>query len=72
MAETADIPVVVLSGLSGKNREQLIAEGADDYLEKNDIMPDKGVNLLPKVLEDVMCRIGRKHRVNFKQTPILK
>jgi CheY-like chemotaxis protein len=71
-AETAEIPVVVVSGLSGKNRAQLIEEGADDYLEKNDILPDKGVNLLPKVLEDVMCRIGRKHGVNFKQTPTLK
>lgn len=38
MAETAEIPVVVVSGLSGKNRAQLIEEGADDYLEKNDIL----------------------------------
>jgi CheY-like chemotaxis protein len=72
MAETADIPVVVVSGLSGKNRAQLIEEGADDYLEKNAILPDKGVNLLPSVLEDVMCRVGRKHGQNFKQAPTLK
>jgi len=72
MAETADIPVVVVSGLSGKNRAQLIEEGADDYLEKNPILPDKGVNVLPKVLEDVMRGIGRKHGQNVKPTPTLK
>jgi len=71
-AETAEIPIVVVSGLSEKNRAHLIEEGADEYLEKNAILPVKGVNLLPKVLEDVMCRIGRKHGVNFKQTPTLR
>ena len=72
MAETAEIPVVVVSGLSEKNRAQLIEEGADDHLEKNAILLGKGANLLSKVLEGVMCRIGRKHGQNFKQTPTLK
>ena len=72
MAETADIPIVVVSGPSGKNRAQLIEEGADDYLEKNPILPDKGVNVLPKVLQDVMRGIGRKHGQNVKPTPTLK
>src|SRR5579871_1744744 len=43
-SETADIPVVVVSGLSDKNREKLLAAGAEDYLEKGTLMPDKGIN----------------------------
>jgi CheY-like chemotaxis protein len=69
MAET---PVVVGSGLSGKNRGTTDRGRRRRLPRKNAILPDKGVNLLPKVLEDVMCRIGRKHGVNFKQTPTLK
>src|SRR5215469_7344692 len=49
---TARIPVVVVSGLSERNRQKLIDAGADDYLEKSAVMPDKGVNLLPKMLAD--------------------
>jgi CheY-like chemotaxis protein len=49
--ETSDIPVVVSSGLSEKNREQRLAAGADDYLEKSMLMPDKGINLLPNDLD---------------------
>lgn len=64
---TAPIPVVVVSGLSDKNRAKLIAAGADDYLEKGTLMPDKGVNLLPKVLVDVMCRINRRRGVALSQ-----
>ncbi len=54
---TQHIPVVVVSGLSEKNRELLIEEGADDYLEKSLLMPEKGVNLLPKILPDLLRRI---------------
>jgi response regulator RpfG family c-di-GMP phosphodiesterase len=45
---TAEIPVVVLSSLSEKNRQRLLEAGAEEYLEKNALMPGKGVNLLPK------------------------
>jgi CheY-like chemotaxis protein len=67
--ETRNIPVVVVSGLSDKNREKLLAAGADDYLEKAALMPDKGVNLLPKTLVDVVCRINRRRGVPFSQIP---
>lgn len=67
--ETSDIPVVVVSGLSDKNREKLLAAGADDYLEKAALMPDKGINLLPKILVDVVCRINRRRGVPFSQIP---
>jgi len=33
-AATADIPVVVLSSLTEKNRQKLIEAGAEDYVEK--------------------------------------
>jgi CheY-like chemotaxis protein len=64
-AKTADIPVVVLSGLSEKNREKLIEAGAEEYLEKNTLMPRPGENLLPRILEDIVCRIQRRKGAAF-------
>jgi CheY-like chemotaxis protein len=58
---SAEIPVVIVSSLCEKNREKLIAAGAEDYFEKNALMPQQGKNLLPKAVERVMCRIHRKH-----------
>jgi CheY-like chemotaxis protein len=65
---TAPIPVVILSALYEKNRERLMAAGAEDYLEKNSLMAN-GQNLLPKVLEDVICRINRKRGIPFASVP---
>jgi len=59
--------MVVVRGLSERNWQMLIETGADDYLEKSVLMPDKGMNLLPKLLEDVLCRIQRKRRVGFSR-----
>jgi len=67
---TAEIPVVVLSSLTGKNRQKLLEEGAEDYLEKGALMPARGVNLLPKALEDVICRINRKRGIGFSSIPL--
>jgi CheY-like chemotaxis protein len=58
--DTSHIPVVVVSSLSEKNREKLIAVGALDYLEKNELMPAPGVNLLPKALDSIICRMQQK------------
>ncbi len=66
---TAEIPVVVLSGLTEKNREKLMEAGAEDYLEKNSLMPMRGINLLPKTLENIICRINRKRGVAFTGVP---
>ena len=68
--DTAKIPVVAVSGLSEKNRQKLMDAGAEDYLEKNAVITDKGLNRLPKVLEDVICRINRKRGIPF--SPILE
>lgn len=68
--ETAEIPVIVVSSLSEKNRQKLIEAGAEDYLAKSELMPKRGVNLLPKMLEEVICRINRKRGVAFSNTPM--
>ena len=68
-AATADIPVVVLSSLTEKNRQKLIDAGAEDYLEKSSLTPTPGVNLLPKMLENIICRINRKRGIAFRSTP---
>ena len=54
---TAHIPVVILSSLSEKNRDKLIAAGAEEYFEKSRMMPQREQNLLPKALEDVVERM---------------
>ena len=69
-ARTKDIPVVVLSSLSEKNRQKLMEEGADDYLEKGALMPMRGLNLLPQALENVICRINRKRGIAFSSIPV--
>ncbi len=67
---TAEIPVVVLSSLTEKNRQKLVEEGAEDYIEKNSLMPVPGMNLLPKMLENIICRINRKRGVAFSDVPL--
>ena len=57
---TASIPVVVLSGLPEKNRQKLIDAGAEEYLEKSQLLPAPGLNLLPQTLENLVSRINRK------------
>ena len=69
---TAHIPVIVVSSLSEKNRQKLIAAGAEDYLEKSQLVPAPGKNLLPKMLEDVLCRINRKRGIGFSSVPFSK
>jgi CheY-like chemotaxis protein len=69
---TAGIPVVVLSSLTEKNRQKLIEAGAEDYIEKNSLMPLPGINLLPKILENLICRINRKRGINFSDIPLQK
>lgn len=67
---TAEIPVVVVSSLSEKNRQKLLDEGAEEYLEKNALMPGKGINMLPNELENVICRINRRRGIAFSSVPL--
>jgi CheY-like chemotaxis protein len=68
--ETADIPVVVLSSLSEKNRRKLLEAGAEEYLEKSALMPMRGINTLPKELENIICRINRRRGIAFSSVPL--
>jgi hypothetical protein len=61
-----------VSSLSEKNRQKLIEAGAEDYLEKKDLMPARGVNRLPNLLESIICRINRKRGAAFSDVPIQK
>ena len=71
-SSTADIPVIVLSSLTEKNRQKLIEAGAEEYVEKNTLCPAPGMNLLPKVLENVICRVNRKRGIAFSSVPVDK
>jgi len=67
--ETSDIPVIVVSSLSDKNREKLMEVGAEDYLEKNELMPSRGVNLLPEMLEPIIRRINNRKEDSDQNAP---
>ena len=71
-ASTAGIPVIVLSGLTDKNRQKLMEAGAEEYVEKSSLMPMPGMNLLPKMLENVICRINRRKGIAFSSIPVQK
>ena len=68
----SDIPVIVLSSLPEKNRQKLIEAGAEEYLEKGLMTPAPGVNVLPKALENVICRVNRRRGIAFSSVPIAK
>ena len=68
---------MVLSSLTDKNREKLIGAGAEEYVEKSSLTSPNGDNVLPKLLEDIICRINRKrgtflsrHSVYYLAAPI--
>jgi CheY-like chemotaxis protein len=56
---TAEIPVVVLSGLSQKNASRLQSDGAFAFLEKAELSLDKGSQVLLSALEDIIKRLPR-------------
>jgi DNA-binding response OmpR family regulator len=64
---TAEIPVIIVSGLTQKNKQKLLDEGAADYLEKNSLMPVRGINHLPKAVENVMSRARRRKGVGVEE-----
>jgi hypothetical protein len=33
-------------------------------------MPRQGVNLLPKMLENIICRVNRKRGIAFSDVPV--
>ena len=68
-AATADIAAVVLSSLTEKNRQKVVDAGAEDCVEKNSLMPLPGAEVLPKIVENMICRINRRRRIAFGSIP---
>lgn len=54
---TADIPVVVFSGLSQKNAARLQQDGAFGYLEKTELGLDKGCEALISAVTDIVKQL---------------
>jgi len=59
-AATAEIPVVVLTGMSQKNAERLQADGAAGFLEKSALGLDKGAEALLVAVRDIVHRLCGK------------
>lgn len=59
-AETADIPVVVFTGLSHKNAARLQHDGAFGYLEKSELCLEKGCEALLSALADLVRQLRAK------------
>jgi two-component system, OmpR family, alkaline phosphatase synthesis response regulator PhoP len=57
---TANIPVVVLSGLSQKNADRLHADGAFAFLEKSTLEMDKSARVLLATLAEIIKRLPRQ------------
>ena len=69
-SKTSNIPVVVVSSLSDKNREKLIEYSAEDYLEKGELMPSRGVNRLPDKLAPIISRIQGRRKYSDPGIPM--
>lgn len=58
-AASASTPVIVLTSLSGSNREKLLSEGASLYFEKSLVSMDNGSRPLLDAIEKLLARAGR-------------
>jgi CheY-like chemotaxis protein len=54
---TAKIPVVVLSSLSQKNEEKLMAAGAAAYLEKSNLALDQSSSELSRTITKILSSV---------------
>ena len=61
-ARTKHIPVVVLSGLSEKNRAKLLQEGAEAYMEKSEMTFRKDSSLLLRTIAAVLTGADSEFR----------
>jgi len=53
-AATKDIPVIILTGLSERNKEKLLQEGATSYVEKSDKLLEKNAAVLIQAVAQVI------------------
>jgi CheY-like chemotaxis protein len=66
---TADIPVVVVTGLWQKNAPRLQHDGAFGYLEKSELGLDKGCESLLADVANIIRQLPAKKPVSSKETP---
>jgi putative two-component system response regulator len=66
---TVEVPVIVVSSLSGRNASRLIEAGAEDYIEKSAIL-EGGRNHLPNMLVNIVCKINRKRGTLLLSVPL--
>jgi CheY-like chemotaxis protein len=57
---TKAIPVIVLTGMSGKNAARLQQDGASGFLEKSSLALDQGVDKLLVALEELRQKLPAK------------
>jgi twitching motility two-component system response regulator PilH len=51
--DTKEVPVIVLTALSDKNRERLLAEGATEFLNKTDVVSDSNCSILVAAMQQL-------------------
>ncbi len=54
--DTKAIPVIVLTGLSDRNAEKLLSEGAAGYLAKSDKLLENGAAFLNKAIAEIISQ----------------
>ena len=63
---TMDIPVIVLTGLSQRNEEKLLSEGAAAYFEKSTLELDRSSGRLVSMVETVLNRVNHLKSLNLR------
>ena len=62
---TTQIPVIVLSSLSQRNKLKLLEDGAEAYFEKSELELDKSSDRLAATVETVLWRYRRRKARGF-------
>jgi DNA-binding response OmpR family regulator len=63
-ASSASTPVIVLTSLSGSNRQKLLTEGASLYFEKSLVSVDNGSRLLLDAIQSLLTRASKSKAAN--------
>ena len=56
-AETAAMPVMVLTSLPESNKDKLLGEGATSFFAKSELMLDKGTGLIVEMVEKMLFKV---------------
>jgi DNA-binding response OmpR family regulator len=56
-ADTAAMPIMVLTSLPQCNKEKLLSEGATSYFAKSELMLDKGTGMFVETVEKMLFKV---------------